>query len=91
SEEKQIYFKIIRYGNYYELSINDVVKLTLLDFKYSEGKVGIYVCSAVISVSDSKIHAIPEPENEYAASDPEKYEKDHNRIIQVQSTGPQFN
>jgi beta-fructofuranosidase len=47
-----------------------------LDFKYNEGKVGIYVCSAVISISDSKIHVIPEPENEYAASDPEKYDNE---------------
>ncbi|CAC9976198.1 glycoside hydrolase family protein [Flavobacterium panici] len=82
-DNKQIYFKIIRYGNYYELSINDVVKLTLLDFRYNEGKIGIYVCSAVISVSDSKIHVIPEPENEYAASDPEKYSKDYSRMVQI--------
>ena len=71
-ENKQIYFKIIRYGNYYELSINEVVKLTLLDFKYNDGKIGIYVCSAVVSVSESKIHVIPEPENEYARHCPIK-------------------
>jgi beta-fructofuranosidase len=45
--------------------------------------VGIYVCSAVISISDSQIHVIPEPENEYAASDPEKYTIDYNRIMQI--------
>lgn len=79
-EEKQIYFKIIRYGNYYELSINDVVKLTLLDFKYNEGKIGIYVCSAIVSLVDSKVHVLPEPENEYATSDPDKYLKEYIRM-----------
>jgi beta-fructofuranosidase len=48
------------------------VKLTLLDFKYNDGKIGVYVCSAIISLSDSIIHTIPEPENEYATSDPNK-------------------
>ncbi|WP_348800286.1 glycosyl hydrolase family 32 [Flavobacterium adhaerens] len=74
-EEKEIYFKIIRYGNYYELSINGVVKITLLDFKYNEGKIGVYICSAVVSVSESKIHILPEPKNEYASSDPDKHLK----------------
>jgi beta-fructofuranosidase len=82
-EEKEIYFKIIRYGNYYELSINDIVKLTLLDFKYSEGKIGVYVCSAIVSVSDSKIHVLPEPENEYATSDPDRYLKDYIKTVQI--------
>ena len=76
-EDREIYFKIVRYGNYYELSINEVVKLTLLDFKYNEGKIGFYVCSAIVSVSDSKIHVLPEPVNEYATSDPEKYLNEH--------------
>jgi len=71
-ENKQIHFKIIRYGNYYELSINEIVKLTLLDFKYNDGKIGVYVCSAIISLSDSRIHVIPEPENEYATSNPDE-------------------
>lgn len=69
-ENKQLNFKIIRYGNYFELSINDIVKLTLLDYRYSEGNIGVYACSAIISLSDSKIHIIPEPENEYARSNP---------------------
>ncbi|GAA3784604.1 hypothetical protein [Flavobacterium ginsengiterrae] len=44
---------------------------------------GVYVCSAVVAVTDSKIHKIPEPENEYAASDPDKYLKDYMRITQI--------
>lgn len=71
-ENRQINFKIIRFGNYYELSINEIVKLTLLDFKYNEGKIGVYVCSVIISLSDSRIHVIPEPENEYATSNPDE-------------------
>ena len=81
-DTKEIYFKIIRYGNYYELSINEIVKLTLLDFKYSEGKIGVYVCSAIVSLSDSKIHVIPEPENEYATADPNKAIDEYNKIAQ---------
>jgi beta-fructofuranosidase len=81
-ENKEIYFKIIRYGNYYELSINEVVKLTLLDFKYSDGKIGVYVCSAIISIRDSKIHVLPEPENEYATSDPNKALEKYIKVLQ---------
>ena len=74
---REIYFKIVRHGNYYELSIDGEVKLTLLDFKYNEGKIGFYVCSAVVSVTDLKIHVLPEPVNEYATSDPVKYLNEH--------------
>lgn len=82
-KENELYFKLIRYGNYYELSINAIVLLTLLDFKYNEGKIGIYLCSAAISISNSKLHILPEPENEYASSDPEKYQKEMDRILHI--------
>lgn len=69
-ENREIDFKIIRYGNYFELSINGVVKLTLLDYKYNEGNVGVYTCSAVMALTNSRIHVIPAPENEYGTSNP---------------------
>ncbi|MCP4521323.1 MAG: glycosyl hydrolase family 32 [Cytophagales bacterium] len=66
-KNRQIDFKIIRYGNYFELSINGVVKLTLLDYRYNDGNIGVYTCSASMSLSNSKIHVLPEPESEYGA------------------------
>lgn len=62
-------FKLIRYGNYIELSINDCVKLTLIDYTFSGKGLGVYTCSSVISLETSTLKILPNPEGEYASQE----------------------
>jgi len=61
------YFKLIRYGHYIELSINDIVILTLMDYTYSGSGVGLYSASSVISLQNSIVKILPDPVDEYAS------------------------
>ena len=61
------YFKLIRYGNYIELSIDDVVKLTLIDYTFSGPGIGLYSASSILSLQHSVIKTLPDPEGEYAS------------------------
>ncbi|MEO7522516.1 MAG: glycosyl hydrolase family 32, partial [Ferruginibacter sp.] len=45
-----IRFSLIRYGNYFELSINDVVTLSLMDYTFAGNGLGFYTASSVISL-----------------------------------------
>ena len=58
-------FKLIRYGNYIELSINKIVKLTLIDYKYSESRIGFYTASSIITLSNSRYSVLENPIEEY--------------------------
>ncbi|MCW3119375.1 MAG: hypothetical protein JWM28_3457 [Chitinophagaceae bacterium] len=69
NETKSFYFKLIRYGHYIELSIDDVVKLTLMDYTYSGNGLGLYSASSVISLQKSLIKVLPDPEEEYASQE----------------------
>ena len=66
-DRREFTFKLIRYGYYIELSIDDVVKLTLIDYSYSSGNLGIYSASSIVSLQSSVIHVLPDPEDEYAS------------------------
>jgi beta-fructofuranosidase len=66
---KTFHFKLIRYGNYIELAINGVVKLTLMDYIYSGSRFGLYSSSSVISLQNSTIKVLPHPEEEYASQE----------------------
>ncbi len=68
-EKKSFHFKLIRYGHYIELSINGIVKLTLMDYTYSGSGIGIYSSSSVISLQNSKVMALTNPEEEYASQE----------------------
>lgn len=61
------YFKLIRYGHYIELSINDIVILTLMDYTYSGSGIGLYSASSVISLQNSIVKILPDPVDEYAS------------------------
>ena len=65
--ESSVHFRLIRYGNYIELSINGIVKLTLMDYTFSGKGFGLYAASSVISLQHSLLHALPDPEEEYAS------------------------
>ncbi|MGH2565746.1 MAG: glycosyl hydrolase family 32, partial [Ginsengibacter sp.] len=66
---KSFHFRLIRYGNYIELSIDGVVKLTLMDYTYSGNGVGLYSASSVISLQNSTVKILPDPEGEYASQE----------------------
>jgi beta-fructofuranosidase len=63
------YFKLIRYGSYIELSVDDVVKLTLIDYTYCGNNIGLYSASSIISLKESVVKIIPDPEEEYASQE----------------------
>lgn len=66
-EKGAIHFKLIRFGNYIELSIENIVKLTLMDYTHSGPKIGLYAASSVISLQHAVLHILPDPEGEYAS------------------------
>lgn len=64
-EEKEFHFRLIRYGNYIELAIDGVVKLSLIDYKYYGNGIGLYSASSSISLRSSTLRNLPMPESEY--------------------------
>lgn len=69
NEQKTFRFRLIRYGHYIELSLNGVVKLTLMDYTYSDGGIGLYSASSVIALQESSIGILPDPQDEYASQE----------------------
>jgi beta-fructofuranosidase len=67
NEHNAIRFKLIRYGHYIELSIDEHVKLTLMDYAYSGNYLGFYSASSVISLKESVVQILTDPEDEYAS------------------------
>lgn len=67
--QRAFYFKLIRYGNYIELSIDGVVKLTLMDYTYCGSGLGLYSSSSVISLQNSILKILPDPQEEYASQE----------------------
>lgn len=62
-------FKLIRYGHYIELSIDNIVKLTLIDYKYSESRIGFYSASSIITLSNSRYSILEDPIMEYGTQE----------------------
>lgn len=69
NSHKSFHFRLIRYGHYIELSIDGIVKLTLIDYAYSGEMLGLYSASSVISLQESFIKVLPDPEAEYASQE----------------------
>ncbi len=67
--KRSFYFRLIRYGHYIELSIDGAVKLTLMDYTYSGNGIGLYSASSMISLQNSKVSVLPDPEGEYASQE----------------------
>jgi beta-fructofuranosidase len=67
--KRSFHFRLIRYGHYIELSIDGVVKLTLMDYSYNGNGIGLYSASSVISLQNSTLMVLPEPEVEYASQE----------------------
>ena len=62
-----IQFKLICYGNYIELSVDDDVKLTLMDYVWSGPGMGLYTTASSIVLEESMIKTLPQVELEYAS------------------------
>jgi len=69
SSDRKVHFRLITYGYYIELSIDGRVILTLVDYQFEGEMIGLYSASSIISMSDSQIHLLAEPETEYAVKD----------------------
>jgi len=67
--DRTFYFSLIRYGHYIELSIDNEVKLTLMDYTYVGNYIGIYSASSVISLQSSTVKILTPPEEEYASQE----------------------
>jgi beta-fructofuranosidase len=66
-ENKSFWFKVIRYGNYIELSIDGLVKLTLIDYTFSGNLIGLLSASSLITLQSTVVYALPDPPEEYAS------------------------
>jgi beta-fructofuranosidase len=71
-EDKSYSFRLIRYGSYIELSIDGVVKLTLIDYTYNGYGVGVFSASSILSLQDLTFKILPDPEGEYASQEEEQ-------------------
>ncbi|RNI35281.1 glycosyl hydrolase family 32 [Hanamia caeni] len=69
NKENRFNFRLIHYGNYIEFSIDGEVKLTLMDYAFSGGGIGLYSASSVISLQNSVVKILPEPIDEYASQE----------------------
>ncbi|GLR17656.1 glycoside hydrolase family protein [Portibacter lacus] len=67
----EINFRLIRYGNYIELSIENIVKLTLIDYTYSGEHIGLYSASSEIELKESIFKNLPDAVSEYASQENE--------------------
>jgi len=66
-EEKEFHFRLIRYGNYIELAIDGIVKLSLIDYTYFGNGIGLYSASSTISLRSATLKNLPVPESEYSS------------------------
>lgn len=57
-------FSLIRWGSYIELSIDGVVRLTLVDSRFKGRNLGVYVESARIVLSDLQLQALEVPRHD---------------------------
>jgi beta-fructofuranosidase len=69
NKDNTLSFRLIRYGNYIELSIDDEVKLTLIDYTYDGNRIGLYSASSQIELTESRIKFLPDSQNEYASQE----------------------
>ena len=57
-------FSLIRWGSYLELSIDGIVRLTLVDARFKGRNLGIYVESAEVILAEAVLHRLEPPRND---------------------------
>ena len=60
-------FKLINYGSYIEFSLNDRVILSLVDYTYTSGELGVYCSCTEVALRDSSINLLRAPSEDYLA------------------------
>lgn len=68
-DDRSFYFRLICFGNYIELAIDEVVKITLIDYQWTGEGMGIYSASSVISLQESTIRTLPVQLDEYGSQE----------------------
>jgi beta-fructofuranosidase len=68
-DKAQIHFSLTRYGHYIEFAIDGIVRLTLVDYTHSGGKIGLYSASSLLSLQQSVIKILPDPIEEYGSQE----------------------
>jgi beta-fructofuranosidase len=64
-------FRLLRYGHYIELSVDDEVRLTLIDYAYSFHNIGLYTASSTVTLRNAQLKLLSEPEEEYGSQEEE--------------------
>lgn len=57
-------FSLLRWGSYIELSIDGIVRLTLVDARFKGRNIGVYVESADLCLSEPVLHALEAPHHD---------------------------
>lgn len=57
-------FRLIRWGSYIELSIDGIVRLTLVDARFKGRNLGAYVESAELTLTNTVLHALEPPQHD---------------------------
>jgi beta-fructofuranosidase len=64
-DDRRHAFRLIRWGSYIELSVNDVVRLSLVDGRFTGRNLGVYVESAEVALSCLHLHALERPSHDH--------------------------
>ena len=59
--DRRYLLRLIRWGGYIELSVNGVVRLSLVDTRFSGRSIGIYLESAEVTLSSAGLQALEGP------------------------------
>ena len=62
--DRRYALRLIRWGGYIELSVNGVVRLSLVDTRFSGRSLGIYLESAEVTLATLSLHALEAPQND---------------------------
>lgn len=54
-------FRLVNYEHYIEVSIDGIVKISLVDYTYKNDYIGLYCASSKVSLQDSYMYAIKDP------------------------------
>lgn len=63
--EARFRFRLIRWGSYIELSVDGVVRLTLVDSRFNGRNLGFYAESSDLTVSAQMLHALEGPSHDH--------------------------
>ena len=63
-DDRRHSFRLIRWGSYIELSVNGVVRLSLVDSRFTGRNLGVYVESAEVALAGLTLHTLEGPRHD---------------------------